>query len=148
VAYLPIYLRRLKRAIARDANVEDLNDAMDYFLYVFHCTFSPRLGLDRVLPESLVYTLESASDWAQELGPDVAGGLLDLVKEACSEIRSFELMTIDAESLREFTLLLFKHVTAFARYLQPHMAEHKEVKEAANAEMTIEWTDPSGDSIG
>jgi hypothetical protein len=128
--------------------VEDLNDAMDYFLYVFHCTFSPRLGLDRVLPESLVYALESISDWAQELGPEVTAGLLDLVKEAYSEIRSFEITDCSAEGefLREFMLLaelLFKHVTAFAHYLQAHMAEHEELKEAANVK--IEWIEPSGD---
>jgi hypothetical protein len=147
LAYLPMHIRRLRRAIARDVNVEDLNDAMDYFLYVFHCAFS--LGLDSMLPESFVWNLEGVAYLAQGLGPEVAGGLLDLVKEACFEIRSFE-VTIHStpeEFLRQVVLLhelLFKHLAAFRGYLQAHMAKSKGVQEAVNAE--IDWKD--NDSIG
>jgi len=102
-----------------------------------------------MVPEWFVWNLEGVSDMAQELGPEVAGGLLDLAKEACFEIRSFE-VTINPtpeEFLRQVTLLhelLFKHLAAFTGYLRTHKATFKE---AVN--MEIDWKDPSGnDSIG
>jgi len=155
VHFFPIYVLRIQRAIARKVNMEDLDEAMDHYLDIFHSVFSSQLGLVSLQHEEGKFFLESVSSVAQSLGPEVAAGLLSLVQEACIHISSLpvvnksfvkEHLDEHVEFVGSLAALLCKYAIDFQGYLIPHMARHiKEVQEADRIRMEVLLVDPPQD---
>ena len=130
--------------------MEDLDEAMDHFVDVVRCFFSVGLGITQ--PEDTIYVLESMSYIARGLGPEVAAGLLDLVKEACSEIHSVKLNVSEGDfqehrkALQSLATLLGRYAIAFQGYLSPHVDKYKEeATETDGIVMEIGLVDPTED---
>lgn len=131
----PIYFRRLQRTIARECNMEDLDDAMDYFLDVLQLVFNPRMGLYNNDMEDLLDTLQVLPYAVQHLDtPEVAIGFHNLVKNACLEIRSVDRIDLKIDGLDEdinelvqildsLADILLRHAFIFQAYIKPYLAD-------------------------
>src|ERR1700691_3034195 len=128
---LPLHIQRIKRVVAREVNMDDLDEAMDHFLDVFLCFFS--MGLRGPYSDTIFF-LETASFVAHSLGPEVASGFHSIVKEACAEIRSVRLVNSQSDIVEQKGPLLslgdilIKHTNIFQDYIVLHMKKHLELK--------------------
>jgi hypothetical protein len=147
-------MRRLERAIARDVDMDNLEEAMDHFVDVFECLLSPYTGcgISRPLLDKFSLSLINLAYEARIFGPEVASGFHSLVQSACSDIRRIKIRNINSEehseedraAIRSLGSVLVKHVNIFVNYLEPHRQKHREEAGENGVVAEIELADPSG----
>jgi len=149
---------RIERTVARDVNIDDPHEAMDYFLDVYRCTYhSPFrvgcsiLGNKREMT-NILFFLEASSYAAFYLGQEVASEFHTLVQNACSEIRSIKLVKLDSkdrlERIQSLHAIIFKHLVIFDAFIIPRLNKRKEemeVRGVAMSDIKLELADSSGD---
>lgn len=150
---LPLYYSRLQRAIAREVDMDDIDEAMDHFLDIFESAFNTRMGFREpvhddivevraiklicchISERKLVQQLETMTFATKHVcsEPDISNALVVLIKQACADIRSVRLAKWDEEdnfdfdaqedSIFEIHQTVLKHAIKMSKFIVPKLIE-------------------------